>query len=91
MDGEKTSSSGKLGLKSWSCGDSNFEINVQTCDKWRQGLKKDFAKEKGYTVSNLRTSCGDVKECKKGGCVAEELLKSGRFKIKPDMGGTVLF
>jgi len=84
-DGETTLQSSALSLKSWFCGDKNSEIDVKTCDLFRSGLQESFAKEKGYTISDLRTSCGDIKECK-GGCVAEELISSGRFKIKPEMG-----
>ena len=58
MEGETKPT--KLSLKSWSCGASNFEIDVQTCDLWRAGLLKDFAKEKSFSVSDLRTMCGNI-------------------------------
>ena len=85
MTGEKVAKPGAMTLKAWQCGDPNFEIDVKACDNWREGLVKEFGKEKNMAVSDLKTMCGEIKECK-GGCIAHELLYTGRFKIRPEMG-----
>ena len=67
------------------CSNTTFEFPVQTCSEWRTGIAAGLANETSISVSDLKTTCGDVKECKDG-CVNDELVSTGRWKIKADMG-----
>ena len=76
---------GAMSFKSWAGSEKTLELPVQTCSEWRTGIEAGFANETSISVSDLKTTCGDVMECKDG-CVNEELVSTGRWKIKAEMG-----